>query len=58
MFEWAKATAAKEGKKYLRLDTDSSRPKLCEIYESAGFQFKSKRQVGRFCVARYEVRLT
>ena len=58
MFEWAKAEAAKAGKQYLRLDTDSARPKLCAVYEAAGFQFHSKRQVDRFCVARYEMRLT
>jgi len=58
MIEWAKAMAAKAGKKYLRLDTDAIRPKLCAIYESFGFNLHSTRQMGRFSVARYEMRIT
>ena len=55
LIEWAKATAAKAGRKYLRLDCDPSRPGLCAFYESAGFNLHSKRQMGRFSVARYEI---
>jgi GNAT superfamily N-acetyltransferase len=57
IIDWAREKARKEGMKYLRLDTEARRAKLCELYESAGFTRHSERQVGRHYVARYEMRI-
>lgn len=54
---WAGERAHKEGMKFLRLDTEASRAKLCALYESAGFTRHSERQVGRHYVVRYEMRV-
>lgn len=54
LMEWAVAHARSMGKRYLRLDTDASRPKLRELYERFGFQFHSFRHVGPYYVARYQ----
>jgi hypothetical protein len=43
--------------KFLRLDTEASRAKLCALYESEGFTRHSERQVGRHYVVRYEMRV-
>jgi GNAT superfamily N-acetyltransferase len=53
LMEWAVSHARSMGKRYLRLDTDASRPKLRDLYERFGFQFHSFRQVGPYYVARY-----
>jgi GNAT superfamily N-acetyltransferase len=53
LMEWAVARARSMGKRFLRLDTDASRPKLRELYERFGFQFHSFREVGPYYVARY-----
>lgn len=53
LMEWAVAHARSMGKRYLRLDTDASRPKLRQLYEGFGFQFHSFREVGPYYVARY-----
>jgi ribosomal protein S18 acetylase RimI-like enzyme len=54
---WARQKAQREGRRYLRLDTEASREKLCALYESAGFSRHSYRQVGRHYVVRYEMEL-
>jgi ribosomal protein S18 acetylase RimI-like enzyme len=54
---WARQMAQRAGMKYLRLDTEVSRDRLCAFYESAGFVRHSERQVGRHLVARYEMRV-
>ena len=54
---WAKEKAHKEGMKFLRLDTEAGRAKLCALYESAGFTRHSERQVGRHYVVRFEMRV-
>jgi GNAT superfamily N-acetyltransferase len=54
LMEWAVSRARTIGKRYLRLDTDASRPKLRELYERFGFEFHSFRQVGAYYVARYQ----
>jgi hypothetical protein len=56
--EWAVSRAGTMGKRYLRLDTDASRPKLRRLYEGFGFEFHSFRQVGAYYVARYQYPLT
>jgi len=53
LMQWAVSHARSMGKRYLRLDTDASRPKLRELYERFGFQFHSFRQVESYYVARY-----
>jgi len=58
LMEWAVSHARSMGKRYLRLDTDASRPKLRQLYERFGFQFHSFRQVGPYYVARYVYPLT
>jgi GNAT superfamily N-acetyltransferase len=57
IIEWAKNKAHDMGMKYLRLDTEAARAKLCSLYESAGFTSHSERQVGRHYVVRYEMRV-
>jgi GNAT superfamily N-acetyltransferase len=57
IIEWARKKAKDLGMKFLRLDTEAARPKLCALYESAGFARHSERQVGRHYVVRYEMSL-
>jgi GNAT superfamily N-acetyltransferase len=54
---WAREMARQAGMKYLRLDTEAARKRLCAFYESAGFIQHSERQVGRHYVVRYEMRV-
>jgi GNAT superfamily N-acetyltransferase len=58
LMDWAVSRARTMGKRYLRLDTDASRPKLRQLYEGFGFEFHSFRQVGAYYVARYQYLLT
>jgi len=58
MLHWAAERARGEGRAYLRLDTDITRPKLMRLYENCGFAPHSERQVGPYRVMRYELRLT
>ena len=52
---WARGKARSSGRKYLRLDCEAHRSRLCKYYESAGFIRHSERQVGRQYLARYEM---
>ena len=54
---WAMDMTRQAGMKYLRLDTEAARKRLCAFYESAGFIRHSERQVGRHYVVRYEMRV-
>ena len=54
LLEWSVEHARSLGKRFLRLDTDASRPKLKALYERFGFQLHSHRQVQSYYVARYE----
>jgi len=54
---WARHRAVKAGMKYLRLDCEAHRSRLCAYYESAGFIRHSFRQVGQQYLARYEMML-
>jgi hypothetical protein len=54
---WARDKTLLCGKKYLRLDCESHRSRLCAYYESAGFILHSYRQVGRQYLARYEMKI-
>ncbi|MDF1811519.1 MAG: GNAT family N-acetyltransferase [Verrucomicrobiales bacterium] len=55
MIKWAISQARHFQRDYLRLDCDASRPKLKAIYEHFGFSHRDDRQVGPFCVSRYEI---
>jgi len=55
MIDYAKAATEVLGRRFLRLDTDATRPKLRAVYEQQGFMFHSTRQVGPYFVARYEI---
>ena len=57
MLRWAARRAVAEGRLFLRLDTDITRPKLRALYTSCGFREHSERQVGPYHVMRYELRL-
>lgn len=51
---WAREKAWGSGRKYLRLDCEAKRSRLCSYYESAGFVRHSERQVGAQYFARFE----
>jgi len=57
MLTWAAHRARAEGRAFLRLDTDITRPKLRALYEGCGFRPHSERQVGPYHVMRYELPL-
>ncbi len=57
LLAYAERAARRAGRKYLRLDTDPARPRLCAFYESAGFVRHSVTTVGRYVIARYELAL-
>jgi GNAT superfamily N-acetyltransferase len=54
LLAWSVDRARSLGKRFLRLDCDADRAKLRALYEGAGFQFHSFRQVGPYYVARYQ----
>ena len=55
LLEWAKRTARQAGRKYLRLDGDPERQRLCAFYESVGFVRHSVRPIVGYVVARYQM---
>lgn len=57
MLRWAAERARAQGRLYLRLDTDITRPGLMALYEDCGFMAHSTRQVGPYHVMRYELSL-
>lgn len=57
LIDWAKEYARTQGRKYLRLDCESKREKLCHVYEQNGFRKHSETQVGPYGVTRYEYEL-
>jgi len=54
ILRWALERTRALGRRYLRLDCDTARPRLRAIYESFGFRYHSNRQVGPYLVSRYE----
>lgn len=52
---WAAARTASIGREWLRLDCDTHRLRLREVYERFGFVRRDERQVGPFLVTRYEL---
>jgi GNAT superfamily N-acetyltransferase len=57
MLRWSAARARAEGRTYLRLDADITRPRLRTLYESCGFVPHSERRIGPYHVMRYELAL-
>ena len=57
MLAWAQNYAARLGKRYLRLDTSSGRPKLNALYRSHGFSYAGFCQVDGFDANLYELEL-
>ena len=55
MLQWAAERAADEGKQFLRLDCEASRPRLRAIYERFGFVHHSDFQAGPYSVSRYQL---
>lgn len=51
---WAVGRARGLGRRYLRLDCESSRPRLRAVYESFGFRHHSDLRAGPYHVSRYE----
>jgi len=54
LLAWAERAARRAGRRYLRLDCDPARPRLCAFYESAGFVRHSVTEVDSYPVARYQ----
>ena len=54
MLAFAQTRAYEQGKRYLRLDTASERPKVRAFYEQHGFIYVGERRVGQFDAALYE----
>jgi ribosomal protein S18 acetylase RimI-like enzyme len=55
LLDWAVAETRKIGRTYLRMDVETSRRRLREIYEKYGFQYHSERNVGPYSVSRYQI---
>jgi GNAT superfamily N-acetyltransferase len=54
---WAKDEALARGARFIRLDCDAERPKLCEIYEGLGFTCVRRGIVRTFATCFYEMPL-
>jgi GNAT superfamily N-acetyltransferase len=54
LLDWSLEKTRMLGRKYLRMDTETQRFKLREMYERYGFQYHSERNMGRFSVIRYQ----
>lgn len=57
ILRWSLARTVALGRRFLRLDCLSSRPKLRAIYENFGFRWHSDRQVGPWHVSRFEIEI-
>ncbi len=55
MVGWAAEEARRRGKQFLRLDCAGDRPKLCAFYCGLGFRQTTRRMMGKFDVAFYEL---
>jgi GNAT superfamily N-acetyltransferase len=55
--DFAVAQVLERGKKYLRLDTDATRPALCDLYEKYGFTQVGRRLIKDFDCALYELEI-
>ena len=57
MLAWAVSHAPTVGKSIVRLDCETSRPRLKALYEGFGFVHHSDQQIGPYLVARYEYKI-
>jgi GNAT superfamily N-acetyltransferase len=55
ILDFAAQQVLARGKKFLRLDTDATRPALCNLYEKYGFTRVGEGKFGRFQMALYEL---
>jgi GNAT superfamily N-acetyltransferase len=55
ILDFAVAQVLERGKKFLRLDTDATRPALCDLYERYGFIRVGRRLIKDFDYALYEL---
>jgi GNAT superfamily N-acetyltransferase len=55
ILNWALSYAGNIGCRFIRLDCDSARYKLCALYESLGFNQKDEVEVGPHRVTRFEL---
>ena len=53
--DFAVSQVLERGKKFLRLDTDATRPALCNLYEQYGFTRVGRRLANDFDYALYEL---
>jgi GNAT superfamily N-acetyltransferase len=58
MLDWAREKAAGLGLKYLRLDCEAARERLCEFYENYGFLREMNIERGGKEMARYQIPVT
>jgi len=60
MLKWAEKTAAKAGKRFLRLDCAANNEKLCNYYQRAGFRLRGIRtfEIEEFTARLFEKRLS
>jgi ribosomal protein S18 acetylase RimI-like enzyme len=54
MLEWAADLIRAKGRRFIRLDTDASNPKLCRYYERLGFESRGVVPQRYHMAARYE----
>jgi GNAT superfamily N-acetyltransferase len=55
ILDYACQQVLERGKKFLRLDTDATRPALCNLYENYGFVQVGRRLIKDFDYALYEL---
>jgi GNAT superfamily N-acetyltransferase len=55
VLDFAAQQVLERGKKFLRLDTDATRPALCNLYEHYGFVQVGRRWIDDFDYALYEL---
>jgi GNAT superfamily N-acetyltransferase len=57
VLDFAAQQVLERGKKFLRLDTDATRPALCNLYERYGFTRVGQRLIKDFDCALYELQV-
>jgi GNAT superfamily N-acetyltransferase len=55
ILDYVSQQVIERGKKFLRLDTDATRPALCNLYERYGFTRVGRRLINGFDYALYEL---
>ena len=57
ILDYASQQVLERDKKFLRLDTDATRPALCKLYENYGFTRVGRKQTPHFDYALYELKI-